>query len=286
MGAHRVYSCPLDLFRFKPGRFEACMAVSPGAVASVAGGHRRSDAPNGLSEKEHRSQVQRNSGEGASRVDWKRRSFLRARSADRRRREEDHRGAGPQPGRGGFHTAGFRGHLGLGRTHRPRLLLLPGAGESAGATPELRMCLLIGKTNRRERHGVRQGTQLEEEVVTTCKSLYSALGDLEVEGSAHHPPLITEPDDRENRGSQREQDLGSAARSATARPGGTQSATLCPCPRAKATPRKGEVKADEPRGQGWEPCTAAHSPGPLRRCLSSLLTFRRVIFHSPFTCRG
>ena len=37
MGAHRVYSCPLDLFRFKPGRFEACMAVSPGALASVAG---------------------------------------------------------------------------------------------------------------------------------------------------------------------------------------------------------------------------------------------------------
>ena len=83
--------------------------------------------------------MQRNRGEGASRVDWKRRSFLRARSADRRRREEDHRGAGPQPGRGGFHTAGFRGHLGLGRTHRPRLLLLPGAGESAGATPELRV---------------------------------------------------------------------------------------------------------------------------------------------------
>lgn len=148
------------------------------------------------------------------------------------------------------------------------------------------MCLLIGKTTRRERHGVRQGTQVEEELVTTCKSLNSALGDLEVDGSAHHPPLITEPDDRENRGSQREQDLGSAARSATARPGGTQSATLCPCPRAKATPRKGEVKADEPRGQGWEPCTAAHSPGPLGHCLSSLLTFRRVIFHSPFTCRS
>ena len=82
--------------------------------------------------------MQRNSGEGASWVDWKRRSFLRAQSADRRRREKDHRGAGPQPGRGGFHTAGFRGHLGLGRTHRPRLLRLPGAGESAGATPELR----------------------------------------------------------------------------------------------------------------------------------------------------
>ena len=45
---------------------------------------------------------------------------------------------------------------------------------------------------------MRQGTQLEEEVVTTCKSLYSALGDLEVDGSTHHPPLITEPDDREN----------------------------------------------------------------------------------------
>ena len=83
--------------------------------------------------------MQRNSGEGASRVDWKRRSFLRAQSADRRRREKDHRGAGPQPWRGGFHTAGFRGHLGLGRTHRPRLLRLPGAGESAGATPELRV---------------------------------------------------------------------------------------------------------------------------------------------------
>ena len=73
--------------------------------------------------------------------------------------------------------------------------------------------------------------------------------DLEVDGFAHQPPLITEPDDKENRGSQREQVLGSAARSATARPGGTQSATLCPCPRAKATPRKGDVKGDEQRGR-------------------------------------
>ena len=83
--------------------------------------------------------MQRSSGEGGPRVDWKRRSFLRAQSADRRPREKAHRGAGPQRGRGVFHTAGFRGHLGLGRTHRPRLLLLPGAGESAGATPELRV---------------------------------------------------------------------------------------------------------------------------------------------------
>ena len=83
--------------------------------------------------------MQRNSVEGASRVDWKRRSFLTAPSADRRRREKDHRGAGPQPGRGDFHTAGFRGHLGLGRTHRPRLLRLPGAAEVAGASPELRV---------------------------------------------------------------------------------------------------------------------------------------------------
>ena len=81
--------------------------------------------------------MQRNSAEGASGVDWKRRSVLRAQSVDRRRREQDPRGAGPQPWRGGFHTAGFRGHLGLGRTHCPRLLRLPGAGESAGATPEL-----------------------------------------------------------------------------------------------------------------------------------------------------
>ena len=154
-----------------------------------------------------------------------------------------------------------------------------GRKQAASLFP-LGMCLLIGKTNRCERHGVRQGTQLEEELVTTWKSLYSALGeaqeprqDLEVDGFAHHPPLITEPDDKENRGSQREQDLGSAARSATARPGGTQSATLCPCPRAKATPRKGDVKGDEQRGHGWEPCTAAHSPGPLRHCLSRFLTF-------------
>ena len=62
--------------------------------------------------------MQRNSGEGASRVDRKRRSFLRAPSADRRRREQDHRGAGPQPGRGGFHTAGFRGSPGP-RAHPP-----------------------------------------------------------------------------------------------------------------------------------------------------------------------
>ena len=58
--------------------------------------------------------MQRNSGEGASRVDWKRRSFLRAQSADRRRREKDHRGAGPQPWRSGFHTAGFQGHWASG----------------------------------------------------------------------------------------------------------------------------------------------------------------------------
>ena len=83
--------------------------------------------------------MQRNSGEGASLVDWKRRSFLRAQSADRRRREKDHRGAGPQAWRGGFHTSGFRGHLGLGRTHHPHLLRLPGAGEVAGATTELRV---------------------------------------------------------------------------------------------------------------------------------------------------
>lgn len=50
--------------------------------------------------------MQRNSGEGASRVDWKRRSFLRAQSTDRRRCEKGHRGAGPQRGRGGVHTAG------------------------------------------------------------------------------------------------------------------------------------------------------------------------------------
>ena len=67
--------------------------------------------------------------------------------------------------------------------------------------------------------------------------------------------------------------MDSAARSATARPGGTQSATLCPCLRTKATPRKGDVKGDEQRGQGWEPCTASHSPGPLRYCFSSFLTF-------------
>ena len=83
--------------------------------------------------------MQRNSGEGASRVDWKRRSFLRAQSADRQSREKDHQGADPQPWRGGFHTAGFRGHLGLGSAHRLRLLRLSGAGESAGATPELRV---------------------------------------------------------------------------------------------------------------------------------------------------
>ena len=41
--------------------------------------------------------------------------------------------------------------------------------------PEI--CLLIGKTNRRERHGVRHWTQLEEDLVTTWKSLYSALGE-------------------------------------------------------------------------------------------------------------
>ena len=51
--------------------------------------------------------MQRNSGEGASRVDWKRRSFLRARSADRRRREEDHRGAGPSPGGAASTPLGF-----------------------------------------------------------------------------------------------------------------------------------------------------------------------------------
>ena len=73
--------------------------------------------------------MQRNSVEGASRVDWKRRSFLRAQSADRRRREKGHRGAGPQGRRDGVHAAGLRGLLGLGRTPHP--LRLPGAGESA-----------------------------------------------------------------------------------------------------------------------------------------------------------
>ena len=63
-------------------------------------------------------------------MDWKRRSFLRAQSADRRRREKGHRGAGPQGRRDGVHAAGLRGLLGLGRTPHP--LRLPGAGESAG----------------------------------------------------------------------------------------------------------------------------------------------------------
>lgn len=57
--------------------------------------------------------------EGGSRVDGKRRSFRRAQSADRRRREKGPRGAGPRPGRGGVHTAGLRGLLGLRRTAPP-----------------------------------------------------------------------------------------------------------------------------------------------------------------------
>ena len=77
--------------------------------------------------------MQRSSGEGGPRVDWKRRSFLRAQSADRRPREKAHRGAGRQGRRDGGHTAGLRGLLGLGRTPRP--LRLPGAGESAGGDP-------------------------------------------------------------------------------------------------------------------------------------------------------
>ena len=99
-----------------------------------------------------------------------------------------------------------------------------------------------------------------------------------MDGFAHQPPLITEPDDKENRGSQREQVLGSAARSATARPGGTQSATLCPCPRAKATPRKGDVKGDEQRGragsleQMHKAWAAATFPFPLSDFLKGHLT--------------
>ena len=43
------------------------------------------------------------------------------------------------PGGAASTPLGFGGHLGLGCTHRPRLLRLPGAGETAGATPELRV---------------------------------------------------------------------------------------------------------------------------------------------------
>ena len=146
----------------------------------------------------------------------------------------------------------------------------PGNSPPPRFPPE--MCVLIGKPNRRERPGVRQGTQLLAELVTTWKFIQrserprSQVRDLEVDGSAHHPPLNTEPDSKESRGSRREQALGSAARRARARAGGTQPAALCPCPGAKATPRTGEAKGDERRGKGWEPRTAAHF-------LSSFLTF-------------
>ena len=56
------------------------------------------------------------------------------------------------------------------------------------------MCILICKPNRRESPGVRQGTQLLAELVTTWKFIQrserprSQVRELEVEGSAHHPP--------------------------------------------------------------------------------------------------
>ena len=65
------------------------------------------------------SQAQTGSGEGGSRVDGEPRPFLRARIADRRRPGKGQRGAGPQRGRGGVHTAGLRGLLGLWRTQSP-----------------------------------------------------------------------------------------------------------------------------------------------------------------------
>ena len=52
-------------------------------------------------------------------MDGERRPFLRARSADRRRRGKGHRGGGRQRGSAGVHSAGLRGLLGLGRTQSP-----------------------------------------------------------------------------------------------------------------------------------------------------------------------
>ena len=49
---------------------------------------------------------------------------------------------------------------------------IPGGNTLPFSFPHPEVCLLIGKTNRRERHGVRQGTQLQEDLVTTWKSLY------------------------------------------------------------------------------------------------------------------
>lgn len=92
----------------------------------------------------------------------------------------------------------------------------------------------------------------------------------EVDGSAHH--LLTSqwaPDSRENRGSEREHDLGSAAPSAEAGPG----RTLCPVSEPKASPKTGEVKGEEQPGKGCEPRTAAVSPGllgNLRSCSPGL----------------
>ena len=44
---------------------------------------------------------------------------------------------------------------------------------------------------------------------------------------------------------------------------GTQPVTLRPGLRAQSVTQTGEVKGDEQQGKGWEPGTAAFSPGPL-----------------------